>query len=335
MLRNSSPRTLRHTGALALSLLLGGMALPAQAISVDNMVVWSASSKPLRMDVELVDLQGTDLRDVRIEVASAAEHARMGLTRPEWASNVRFSVISLDSGKVIARAASDAAIDADFVSFLISIRGSGLAQLQQVASKVSADGAEPLASPKAQPVAARPAKKAAAPTAFADKPAATPVVVDLKPAPVAAPAPVAVVKPAPVVKAAPVAAAPVAAAPEPTPAPADMVAAAEADNAEVLADVGAEPTLESLQAERTQLLQQVTDLQTRLTELDQQITALNPDAMPATETPTALAEAETSPAEPAEAKLLGYNYFSNVLLALLALFMTGMIALDRMRASKR
>lgn len=332
MLRNCSPRTLRRTGTLALSLLLAGMSLPAQAISVDNMVVWSASSKPLRMDIELVDLQGTDLRDIRIDVASAAEHARMGLTRPEWADGVRFKVISLDSGKVIARASSGNAIDADFVSFLVSIRGSGLAQLQQVASKVSANGAEPLASPQAEPVAPRVARKEPAPVAaavFADKPAAKPAVVEAKPAPV-------VVKPVAAPKPAAVVAEPVAAVP--APAPADMVAAAEADNAEVLADVGAEPTLESLQAERAQLLQQVTDLQTRLTELDQQITALNPEAMPATETPTALAEAETSPAEPEDAtkvKLLGYSYFSNVMLVLLGLFLLGMAGMDRMRASKR
>jgi len=341
MLRNCSPFASHPAGMLALSLMLSAVAAPVHAISVDNMVVWSASNKPLRMDVELVDLQGTDLRDIRIEVASAAEHARMGLTRPQWADNVRFKVISLDSGKVIARASSDNTIDADFVSFLVSIRGSGLAQLQQVASKVNANGADPLASPQAAAVAPRAAKAVKAPAsepvvAFADKPAAKPAAVDSKPA--TAPA---VAKPEPAAKAAPVVAAkpqpaPVAAvAAEPSPAPAELVAAAEADNAEVLADVGSEPTLESLQAERTQLLQQVTDLQTRLTELDQQIAALNPEAMPATETPVALAEAETSPAEPVEGKLLGYTYFSNIMLGLLAVFMSGMIALDRLRASKR
>lgn len=335
MLRNCSSPTLRHTAALAFSLLLVGMALPAHAISVNEMVVWSPSNKPLRMDVELVDLKGTDLRDVRVGVASAAEHARLGLTRPEWADTVRFQVIALDSGKAIARASTSTAIDADFVSFLVSIRGSGLTKLQQVASKVSANGAEPLAPPQAEAVAARPAKKEAVPdaaAAFADKPAAKPEVVDLKPTPVVAkPAPApAVVKPvAP--KPAPAPVAPIAV----TPAPAEMVAIAEADNAAVLAEVGAEPTLESLEAERIQLLQQATETQARLTELDQQIAALNPEAMPATETPTALAEAETSPAEPVEGKLLGYTYFSNILLALLALFMSGMVALDRMRASRR
>lgn len=331
MLRICSHRLIRRTGTMALSLLLAGMALPAQAISVDNMVVWSASNKPLRMDVELVDLQGVDLRDIRITVASEAEHARMGLTRPAWADGVRFKVIALDSGKVIARASASDAIDGDFVSFLVSISGSGLAQLQQVAAKVTANGGEPLASPQAQPVAPRAVKKAPAPAAvqdFADKPMP-------KPEPVVKPA--AAAKPVTVAAAPTPAPAPAAPAPA-TPAPAEMVAAAEADNAEVLADVGTEPTLESLQAERIELLQQVTDLQTRLTELDQQIAALNPEAMPASETPTALAEAETSPAEPVEpgaAKLLGYSYFSNVMLILLGLFLAGMATLDRLRARKR
>ncbi|MES3040881.1 MAG: hypothetical protein V4730_07000 [Pseudomonadota bacterium] len=344
---NSS--TLRQTGAMVLALMFGGAVLPAQAISVNDMVVWSASSKPLRMDIELVDLQSVRLSDISLAVASAAEHERVGLIRPEWAESVSFKVIALDSGKVIARASSAKSVDADFVSFLVSIRGAGIGQLQQVASKVSADGAEPLASPQAEPVAPR-AEKAPVATAFADKPVAKPALIESRPAaaaqapvvkPAPAPKPVVVQKPVVAVKPTPapkpvavVAPAPVAAL-EPSPAPAALVAAAEIDNAVVLADVGAEPTLESLQAERAQLLQQVTDLQARLIELDQQIAALNPEAMPATETPTALAEAETSPAEPVEGKLLGYTYFSNILLGLLALFMSGMILLDRMRSRLR
>lgn len=342
MPRICTPISLRRTGAMALALLLGGAALPAQAISVNDMVVWSASSKPFRMDIELVDLQGTRVSDIRVSIASSAEHERVGLTRPEWADSVSFKVLAPESGKVVVRASSSKPVDADFVSFLVSIRGSGIGQLQQVASKISTDGAAPLASPQAEAVAPR-AEKAAATTAFADKPVSKPVsksvpVEDRVATP--APAPAAVVKAAPVVKPAPAPkpAAPAAAAPaavEPMPEPAELVAAAEADNAEVLADVGAEPTLESLQAERIQLLQQVTDLQTRLTELDQQIAALSPEAMPATETPTALAEAETSPAEPVASKVLGYTYFSNFLLTLLGLFMAGLIAVDRLRARLR
>ena len=345
MLRTCTSRRLRQTGTLALALAFGGIALPAQAISVNDMVVWSASNKPLRMDIELVDLQGVRVSDIRLSIASSAEHERVGLTRPEWADSVSFKVIALDSGKVIARASSGKAVDADFVSFLVGIHGAGIGQLQQVASRVSADGATPLASPQAESVAPR-AEKAAAVTVFADKPVSKPVLVEdrvaapaaapavkaapaLKPAPAAKPAAAPVPKPV-----APVAPAPVAAV-APSPEAAELVAAAQADNAEVLADVGTEPTLESLQAERIQLLQQVTDMQTRLTELDQQIAALNPEAMPATETPTALAEAETSPAEPVEPKMLGYSYFSNIMLGLLAIFMSGMILLDRLRARLR
>ena len=339
MLRTCTPHRLRQTGALALALAFGGIALPAQAVSVNDMVVWSASNKPLRMDIELVDLQGVRVSDIRLSIASSAEHERVGLTRPEWADSVSFKVIALDSGKVIARASSSKAVDADFVSFLVSIRGAGIGQLQQVASRVSADGASPLASPQAESVAPR-TEKPAPVKAFADKPVSKPVLVeDRVAAPAPAPAPVVkaapALKPAPVPKpVAPVAPAPVAAV-APSPEAAELVAAAQADNAEVLADVGTEPTLESLQAERIQLLQQVTDMQTRLTELDQQIAALNPEAMPATETPTALAEAETSPAEPVEPKMLGYSYFSNIMLGLLAIFMSGMILLDRLRARLR
>lgn len=348
MLRTCTPTHLRRTAAFAFALMLGGAALPAQAVSVNDMVVWSASSKPLRMDIALVDLQGVNLRNVSLSVASAAEHARVGLTRPEWADSVSFKIIPVNSGMAVARATSSQAIDGDFVTFLVSIRGGGVAQLQQVASKVSASGAEPLISAQAESVPARVEQVAEpAPTAFADKPVAIKPVVSkpvvskpvAKVQPKPAPKPVAVEvgeAPAPVAKAAVAPApAPAPVPPAATPAPAELVAAAEADNSEVLADVGAEPTLDSLQAERIQLLQQVTDIQTRVTELDQQIAALSPESVPASETPTALAEAETSPAEPLEPKALGYTYFSNILLGLLAVFMAGMALLDRVRSNKR
>lgn len=344
------PRTCftRAPHALALALIMATVSTPALAVSVNDMVVWSATNQPLRMDIELVDLQGANLRDLSVSVASSAEHARVGLSRPDWADNVRFKIIALPSGKVIARATSSAAVDSDFVSFMVSIRAAGIGQLQQVASKVSSEGAEPLAPAQAAAVAPRSEPSKPAPTAFADTPTAKPAT---KPAATTAPAvkpfvaapatasasaPALKAIPKPVATPAPVVTAPVAA--QPSPEPAELVAAAEADNAEVLADVGAEPTLESLQAERTQILQQITDLQTRVTELDQQIAALNPEAIPESETATALAETETSPAELEEAaktKLLGYTYFSNVLLVFLGLFLVGMFITERIRARKR
>jgi len=334
------PRTrfTRAPHALALALMMATVSTPALAVSVNDMVVWSATNQPLRMDIELVDLQGANLRDLSVSVASSAEHTRVGLSRPDWADNVRFKIIALPSGKVIARATSSAAVEGDFVSFMVSIRAAGIGQLQQVASKVSSDGAEPLAPAQAAAVAPRSEPSQPAAAAFTDKPAAKPAVKPAaKPAaaPVAAPAPAPKAAPKPVAAPAPVVAAPVAV--QPSPEPAELVAAAEADSAEVLADVGAEPTLESLQSERTQMLQQITDLQTRVTELDQQIAALNPEAMPESETATALAETETSPAELVEAaktKLLGYTYFSNVLLVFLGLFLTGMFITERIRARK-
>lgn len=343
------PRTrfTRAPHALALALMMATVSTPALAVSVNDMVVWSATNQPLRMDIELVDLQGANLRDLSVSVASSAEHTRVGLSRPDWADNVRFKIIALPSGKVIARATSSAAVDSDFVSFMVSIRAAGIGQLQQVASKVSSDGAEPLAPAQAAAVAPRSEPSEPESAAFVDKPTAKPatkpvakpaakpalVVKPVVAAPAPAPAPKAT--PKPVAAPTPVVAAPVAA--QPSPEPAELVAAAEADNAEVLADVGAEPTLESLQAERTQVLQQITDLQTRVTELDQQIAALNPEAMPESETATALAETETSPAELEEAaktKLLGYTYFSNVLLVFLGLFLVGMFITERIRARK-
>lgn len=227
-------RSSRQAMALAFMLALAG---PAAAIGVNNMVAWSAPDQPLRMDIELSDLGAARASDVTLRVASAADHSRLGLTRPSWADDVSFRVLDTSGSRVVVRATTRQPVSGDSVSFLVDIQALGQGSLQQLGSSLS-DSASPLAprtastvqpqrvstassfadrpqpvreprvkvvapAPNAKPVslaAAAPAQAAAAP-AVAPAPAA-------KPAPVAKAAPA----PAPAAPAAPAAAVPVAAA---------------------------------------------------------------------------------------------------------------------------
>ena len=248
--------------AFTLAFLLG-LAGPAAAIGVNDMVAWSAPGQPLRMDIELTDLGAARASDIRVRIASDAEHRRFGLTRPDWADSIRFRPLASGGQNVVVRATTSQPVPGDSVSYLVVIEALGQGSLQQVASRLSGS-ASPLAAadaaevpspsqsqPQPQPVAA---SRAAAADAFADKPyhakpqpqaqakaaavTAKPVVEPAAtpaPAPVAAPAPAKAAAPAPVaVKAsvpvtAPAAAPAAAATPEPAqaPAPAEAAAATE------------------------------------------------------------------------------------------------------------
>lgn len=246
-------RSSRQAMLFAFMLALSG---PVAAIGVNNMVAWSASDKPLRMDIELTDLGAARAADVTVRVASAADHARLGLTRPAWADDVSFRVLASSDQRVIVRASTSQPVSGDSVNFLVEIQALGGGSLQQLASSLS-DSASPLASPSARPVERQPWSSSA--SDFADKPVTRPrpkakPVAKAAPAPVAAPAaapepaPAPAPAPVPVAKAAP-APVPVAkAAPAAAPAPAATPAAATtaAAPAAVADSTGAAPVGEAV-----------------------------------------------------------------------------------------
>lgn len=161
--------------ATCLAIATFGLSATAQAFTVDNMSAWSAANQPLRMDIELSDLAVTNANEVQVRVASEAEHARLGLTRPSWGDNVRFQMITLPNFHVVARATTANAFPDERVSFVVSISTAGEGRLQQVGSAL---GLQPIASknpPPERPIMkVAPAKK---PVEVVDsKPAATNVV---------------------------------------------------------------------------------------------------------------------------------------------------------------
>lgn len=134
--------------ATCLAIATLGLSATAQAFTVENMSAWSAAKQPLRMDIELGDLAVTSASEVQVRVASEAEHARLGLTRPSWGDNVRFQMITLPNFHVVARATTANAFPDERVSFVVNISTAGEGRLQQVGSAL---GLQPIAAKNPPP----------------------------------------------------------------------------------------------------------------------------------------------------------------------------------------
>ncbi len=134
--------------ATCLAIATLGLSATAQAFTVENMSAWSVAKQPLRMDIELGDLAVTSASEVQVRVASEAEHARLGLTRPSWGDNVRFQMITLPNFHVVARATTANAFPDERVSFVVNISTAGEGRLQQVGSAL---GMQPIAAKNPPP----------------------------------------------------------------------------------------------------------------------------------------------------------------------------------------
>lgn len=335
-------RCVPQAALLAAALVL---AAPASAITVSGMSAWSGPNEPLKMDIALDELGAAKPGDVRVRVASAADHARLGLSRPDWADSVRFTVLD-DGGKLVARARSGESVGDGPVTFIVELQALGGGRLQQVYSALNGS---PLASSSASEVTrGEPAPRATSSSYVEGEPVSkpkprmsAPKPSRPKPAPVAAPAA------APAVE---ITAEPVAAAAPATAEPAVVVAS----NADMSAPASGQPeTLEALQQERAVVQTQLQDAQAmvaqfeaRLQALDARETELNAAANPdAATTEVAVDEvvsedvasepaAEPAPAESASGRA-PHEVFSIVMLAFIGLILLGIFAVNSLMARRK
>lgn len=339
-------RCVPQAALLAAALVL---AAPASAITVSGMSAWSGPNEPLKMDITLDELGAAKPGDVRVRVASAADHARLGLSRPDWADSVRFTVLD-DGGKLVARARSGESVGDGPVTFIVELQALGGGRLQQVYSALNGS---PLASSSASEVTrSEPAPGASNPSYVEGEPVSkpkprmsAPKPSRPKPAPVAAPEPAPAAAPAVEITTEPVAAA--------APATAEP-AVVVASNVDMSAPASGQPeTLEALQQERAVVQTQLQDAQAmvaqfeaRLQALDARETELNAAANPdAATTDVAVDEvvtedvasepaAEPAPAESASGRA-PHEVFSIVMLAFIGLILLGIFAVNSLMARRK
>lgn len=109
------------------------LSTPAWAVSVGDMRALSALGEPLRMELELVDLQGARVSEIQLAPAQAADYARLGLIAPVGSDTVSFAVSS-SAGHVLAQLTSPQVQTDPHVSLLVQISWPGAVRLQQVAA---------------------------------------------------------------------------------------------------------------------------------------------------------------------------------------------------------
>lgn len=295
MLRKSTAFPLLRVLCLSAA---GLLPLQAAAISVSDMSAWSAPGKPLRMDIVIDDLLAARADDVQVRIASADDHGRLGLQRPAWADSVRFQVLALPDGRVVARATSSQPVNESQVSFLVDIRALSQGRLQQVGSRLSGRAIAPEAPPAAMQVGGSsyqyvPSRRSAAErraeaAEATETRAAAEAPATVAPAPQARPydagaraaaqpaAPQPASKPAAPKPAAP-APAPVASKPAPAPVavPAAKPAVVSAAPAAAAAAESEDDTLTAIHQERAVLQQQIKDAEAQIADLRSRLGSLD------------------------------------------------------------
>lgn len=156
----------------------------AWAATIGQVSAYSSANKPLRMDIELVDLQGVRINDVFMRVADEIDHERFGLQRPAWADGSFARVLNKDSDSFVARLSSTRAVPDSNVDFVVELRAGSAVTWHKVSASLGSGSPLVAVPAEPKPVAAKPAApKPVATTAVAPQP-----IVE-QPAPVSTPAP--------------------------------------------------------------------------------------------------------------------------------------------------
>lgn len=155
---------IRSPSPLMLALLLA-ISQPAAALAVMDMRAVSHVGQPLQLEVVVDDLFGTRVQDLSVSAASAADHQRLGLVRPDWLDQLRFEISPLAAGTARILVQSERPVAETSVSFLLKLQWPGHVRLQQIAATIPADDAGmtiPAVSPSLPTVsAAEPASQPA------------------------------------------------------------------------------------------------------------------------------------------------------------------------------
>ncbi|WP_022956110.1 type IV pilus assembly protein FimV [Perlucidibaca piscinae] len=156
----------RFPGPLMLALLLA-LSQPAAALAVMDMRVISQSGQPMQLEVVVDDLFGTRVQDLSVSAASAADHQRLGLTRPEWLDQLRFEVSPLGAGTARILVLGERPVSEVSVSFLLKLQWPGHVRLQQIAASIpGADASVTIpATTPSLPLASSPDSATPAPSA--------------------------------------------------------------------------------------------------------------------------------------------------------------------------
>ncbi|MEG5263793.1 FimV/HubP family polar landmark protein [Pseudomonas sp. JDS28PS106] len=154
----------------AASALSSGM---AHALGLGELSVKSTLNQPLVAEIELTDAQGLNAAQVVPSLATTADFAQAGVTRPAFLSDLTFTPVINENGRSVLRITSSKPVLEPYVKFLVQVLWPNGRLLREYSLLLD----PPKFSPEAAAAAAaaqQPAAPAAAPAAPAQLPASAP-----------------------------------------------------------------------------------------------------------------------------------------------------------------
>jgi pilus assembly protein FimV len=93
----------------------------ALAMGLGEIEMQSALNQPMQAVIDLNSAAGTDLKDIKVSVASLEAHQRAGLTKTPVLSDFRFHVVQGPNGDAIVRVTSTDPIREPYLEFLLEL----------------------------------------------------------------------------------------------------------------------------------------------------------------------------------------------------------------------
>ena len=107
--------------AVAAALLFITVSSNSFALGLGDIDMQSALNQPFRANITLTSPGGTDLSQVKVNIAPAEAHQRAGLSRPRILANFRFKVEQDSRGQAVIRVTGTEAIHEPFIEFMLEL----------------------------------------------------------------------------------------------------------------------------------------------------------------------------------------------------------------------
>ena len=107
--------------ALAVSLALGTLSVPAHALGLGELDSKSGLNQNFNGDITLLSIKPEELDSVRVKLADAKAFAAAGVERPYYLSQLRFTPAVTRRGKPVIRVTSEFPVREPFLNFLVEV----------------------------------------------------------------------------------------------------------------------------------------------------------------------------------------------------------------------
>jgi len=162
--------------AVAAALLFISVSSNTFALGLGEIDMQSALNQPMKASIGLTSAGGTDLSQIKVNIASAEAHQRAGLSRARVLGNFRFKLEQDSHGQPVIRVSSTENIHEPFIEFMLELTWPNGRLMRQYTVLVDppltmpaapAIPAAPLSgAPRAMPVAEEPAPRHRTPSAI-------------------------------------------------------------------------------------------------------------------------------------------------------------------------